>query len=370
MKIKISAYWKCQLIGWNVFAFFLYLVNILTNPHGSGFFIRAIVTAFFGIIFSHSLRITIKLFKIFQKSFAFQIFYLSLLSAIWAFLGTSLFLWVLTITGIQQSTNPQNPLTDEFFGFTIYAFYQISIITVSWTAIYFLVHYIRQIRKVEQQRASLTIKLIETEAQALRAQMNPHFIFNCLNSIKSLMQQNDNEKAITYLITFSKLIRTIFQNSDKREITLFDEIETCRLYTELESMRFGNKLFYTFNIEDSIDVKSIMVPALILQPFIENAIWHGLMPKEEGGTIQVIIAKKENQIACIVEDDGIGRKLSSQNKSNVSTTHQSKGLKLTQTRLELNNALTQRNAVVEISDKTTEGGQPAGTKVTLVFPHE
>jgi sensor histidine kinase YesM len=274
MKIKISAYWKCQLIGWIAIAFFLYFVNIVTNPHGSGFFIRALTTAFFGIIFTHSLRVTIKLFKIFQKRFALQIFYLSLLSAIWAFLGTSFFLWVLTTTGIQQSTNPQNPLTDEFFGFTIYAYYQVSIITTSWTAIYFLVHYIRRIREVEYERASLSIKLIETEAQALRAQMNPHFIFNCLNSIKSLMQQNDNEKATTYLVTFSKLIRTIFQNSDKREITLFDEIETCRLYAQLESMRFGNKLSCKFEIEESIDLKSIMIPALILQPFIENAIWH------------------------------------------------------------------------------------------------
>src|SRR6185369_4454367 len=105
------------------------------------------------------------------------------------------------------------------------------------------------------------------EAKALRAQMNPHFIFNCMNSIKSLIQKNEHEKAINYLTTFSKLIRTVFQNSDKREITLYDEIETCRLYTELESMRFGKKFSHEFNINEKLDLKSIMVPALILQPF-------------------------------------------------------------------------------------------------------
>ena len=127
-------------------------------------------------------------------------------------------------------------------------------------------------------------KMLELESKALRAQMNPHFIFNCLNSIKALVQKKDEDKAITYLTTFSKLIRTIFQNSDKREITLYDEMETCRLYTQLESMRFGNKFNYSFAVDNTIDLKSVMVPALIIQPFIENAIWHGIMPKEDGDT--------------------------------------------------------------------------------------
>ena len=116
------------------------------------------------------------------------------------------------------------------------------------------------VRKQERSKAKHEKELFELEAKALRAQMNPHFIFNCINSIKSLIQKNENEKATEYLTTFSKLIRTIFQNSDKREITLFDEIETCRLHTQLESMRFGNKLSYVFNVDETLDLKSIMVP--------------------------------------------------------------------------------------------------------------
>jgi len=165
---------------------------------------------------------------------------------------------------------------------------------------------INTVRKQEQEKAKTEKELLELEAKALRAQVNPHFIFNCMNSIKSLIQQHEEEKAVTYLTTFSKLIRTIFQNSDKREITLFDEIETCRLYTELESMRFGDKLSYSFSVDETIDLKSIMVPALILQPFIENAIWHGLIPKEEGGALHISVSKKDDKIHCIVEDDGIG----------------------------------------------------------------
>ena len=214
-------------------------------------------------------------------------------------------------------------------------------------------------------------ELLELEAKALQAQMNPHFIFNCMNSIKSLIQKDEKDKATMYLTTFSKLIRTIFQNSDKREITLYDEIETCRLYTQLESMRFGSKLSYAFHVDETIDLKSIMVPALIFQPFIENAIWHGIMPKEEGGAIHITISKKEDKIFCVVEDDGIGREVSMRNKFNGSLAdYQSKGVRLTQARLELSNFLSHRNATVQIIDKTNQENESTGTKVVVVFAEE
>ena len=151
------------------------------------------------------------------------------------------------------------------------------------------------VRKHERLKANHQKEMFELEAKALRAQMNPHFIFNCMNSIKLLIQQKEEDKAINYLTTFSKLIRTIFQNSDKREITLYDEIETCKLYTQLESMRFADKFRYTFSIDETIDLKLLMVPALIIQPFIENAIWHGIMPKEDGGCVKVTDKKKRRK---------------------------------------------------------------------------
>jgi LytS/YehU family sensor histidine kinase len=214
-------------------------------------------------------------------------------------------------------------------------------------------------------------QIVELEAKALRAQMNPHFIFNCMNSIKSLIQQDEKEKASTYLTTFSKLIRTIFQNSDKREIRLFDEIETCRLYAELESMRFGKKFSYAFNIDETLDLKSVMVPALIIQPFIENSIAHGIMPKENGGRVSVTVEKTDHTISCIIDDDGIGRDTSKQNKfKGDALQHQSKGMHLTQARLDLDNLFNERNAKVEIVDKTNGEGEPSGTKVTLSFTEE
>ncbi len=227
---------------------------------------------------------------------------------------------------------------------------------------------VRIVRREERLKSGYEKELLELEAKALRAQMNPHFIFNCMNSIKSLIQKNDQEKSILYLTTFSKLIRTVFQNSDKREISLYDEIETCRLYTQLESMRFSNRFNYQFNVDETLDLKSIMVPALIIQPFIENAIWHGIMPKNEEGTVTVTVAKNDNTICCIIDDDGIGREVSKQNKFlSADAAHQSKGEHLTQARLDLDNILNERNATIEIVDKKDGSVKPIGTKVIISF---
>lgn len=237
------------------------------------------------------------------------------------------------------------------------------------TGVYLFVRWrISSIRHQEHLKGKYEKELLELEAKALRAQMNPHFIFNCMNSIKALIQKGEQEKAILYLTTFSKLIRTVFQNSDKREITLHDEIETCRLYTQLESMRFGNKFNYAFCINPSLDLKSVMIPALIIQPFIENAIWHGIMPKEENGTVTVSIDKSDHTVRCTIDDNGIGRAVSKQNKFLTGdASHQSKGEHLTQARLDLDNLLNERDASIRIIDKEDESEKACGTTVIISF---
>ena len=223
------------------------------------------------------------------------------------------------------------------------------------------------IGKKEQQRIIHEKDLLELEARALRAQMNPHFIFNSLNSIKSLINKNENEKAAEYLTTFSKLIRTLFLNSDSREVSLHEEIETCKLYAQIERMRFGDKVDFGFDIDQSIDLKDIRVPALIIQPFIENAIWHGLVPKERGGRLLVTVRKNNGAIECIIDDNGIGRELSLKYKAQYESSHQSKGISLTRTRLELDKFLNNREDGIEIIDKLDGYGKPAGTTVILTF---
>lgn len=210
-------------------------------------------------------------------------------------------------------------------------------------------------------------ELLDLEAKALRAQMNPHFIFNSLNSIKSLINKNDNDTAANYLAVFSKLIRTLFQNSDKREVSLYEEIETCKLYTQIEKMRFGNKVGFQFNVDEHIDLKDIRVPALILQPFIENAIWHGMVHKEFGGRVQISIEEINGGINCIIDDNGIGRDISKQFKSSYETTYESKGIGLTKARLHLDKLLNDREDKITIIDKKDAAGRPEGTKVIITF---
>ena len=226
---------------------------------------------------------------------------------------------------------------------------------------------IQFIRKTEQQKLKHEKELMELEARALRSQMNPHFIFNSMNSIKSLINKNENEAAAGYLTTFSKLIRTLFQNSDKREVSLYEELETCKLYTQLEKMRFGEKVEFIFNVDESVDLKDIKVPALILQPFIENAIWHGLVPKETGGKVIISVKENNGSVECAIDDDGIGRELSKQYKTQYESTHESKGIGLTQSRLELDKLLNEREDTISIIDKKDERGNAEGTKVIITF---
>ena len=330
--------------------------------------LRAIVTGLSGLVVSHVLRLIIRRLKILDKTFKSQVIYLVLLNIIINLFAAILFAWVVRVTGIWLKFRPPGGFNLLlFFRFAVSLYYPGMMLTTAWTTVYFFVQYIRKIKKEENERADLKIKLLESEARALRAQMNPHFIFNCLNSIKSLINKNENDKAINYLNLFSRLILSLFHNSDKREVGLYEELETCKLYTQLEKMRFGDKVDFVFDIDGSIDLRSFKVPALIIQPFIENAIWHGLVPKESGG--KILVSAKENKgiINCTIDDDGIGRKLSQQYKIHYDATYQSKGIGLTRSRLELDKILNDRDNLIDITDKTDINGQAAGTRIILTF---
>lgn len=270
-----------------------------------------------------------------------------------------------------------NSVLPDYFFISYFSFLQVAnffVVYISLTSLlklsksWFIVTEIQtQLLKVEKEKSIHEKELLEMEARALRAQMNPHFIFNCMNSIKSLMQLKEEDRAINYLTTFSKLMRTLFQNSDKRQISLYDEIETCRLYVQLEAMRLNGKLNYLFDIDPNLDLKSVMVPALIIQPFIENAIWHGIVPRGEGN-INITVTGNENNesIICKVEDDGIGRDRSKLNKSASPILHESKGVFLSQARLNLGKLLNDMDATIETIDKH-ENGKACGTIVTFTF---
>ena len=145
------------------------------------------------------------------------------------------------------------------------------------------------------------------ETQALRSQMNPHFIFNALNSINAFVQGNDPDMASTYLSKFARVMRLVLENSRHAEVPLASDLEALRGYLDLERKRMRDKFDYTIDIDPGIDPSEVMVPPLVVQPFVENAIWHGMAGKEGTGHITLRVQQKGEQLLWIIEDDGVGR---------------------------------------------------------------
>ena len=228
---------------------------------------------------------------------------------------------------------------------------------------------VNQIRKDEQLKREYERKLADVELSALRAQMNPHFIFNSLNSIEYYIISNEPAKASDYLNRFSRLIRLILQNSKNTIVPLKDDIEALKLYIELESMRFDQLFDYEVKLEKGLNIEEISVPPMLLQPYVENAIWHGLLQKkDEKGKIEITIEMEKNQLICSVEDNGIGRVAAENLKSKTATKKKSYGMKITSDRLQMLNNLAGTNASVKVIDLYDHEEMPKGTRVELVIP--
>jgi two-component system, LytTR family, sensor kinase len=209
-------------------------------------------------------------------------------------------------------------------------------------------------------------KIAENRLAALRMQMNPHFIFNSLNSINNFISKNDNRKASTYLSKFSRLVRHIFDNAKAEWIPLEREIKALELYLELEKLRFDNKFDLMINVSDSINQGTVLVPPLLVQPFIENAIWHGLLHKDHGGgELSISYWKNGERLYVSVEDNGIGRAASGELGSGKTLTLEKKGLKLTDERIRIMNDMFGAGIHYTISDLVDDLGQSAGTRIEL-----
>lgn len=219
----------------------------------------------------------------------------------------------------------------------------------------------------EKKKNRLTQELNEIEQLALNAQMNPHFIFNALNSIQNYVLTNDKVLANKYLVKFSRLVRLVFENSKKQYITLEEELKACKLYLELESIRIENKLNFNLDIEPSLNSKTILIPCLLIQPILENAIWHGIVPLQTNGTITLRVFPILNmEKLCIeVEDNGVGQNhhstKSTKNKS-------SSGIVLTQKRVKIFSETFNSFGSFEIEDLEMRNYNTTGTLVRIIIP--
>ena len=213
-------------------------------------------------------------------------------------------------------------------------------------------------------------QLSKAKLEALRSQMNPHFIFNSLNAIQECILTNKVDAAYEYLSKFSKLQRMVLNNSEKELIPLSSEIEMLQLYLSLESLRFSKSFSYRMDMEGLTDADEIMIPSLITQPLVENAIWHGLRNKEGDKTLAIIYEEKDGTIFITIEDNGIGREKATAIKEQKMGSNQyaSKGTIMLQQRLHVLSQQFKVAIELTTTDKIDEPGNPTGTKVVLSFP--
>ena len=224
----------------------------------------------------------------------------------------------------------------------------------------------RKTAEMEKEKTELFKKAADLELKFLSSQMNPHFTFNSMNSIQYFLMNNETEKAQRYLVKYSKLIRMVLENNMHNLILLEDEIKTLSLYMQIEALRFTDKFEFEIMLSNELKSSSIKIPPMVIQPFVENAIWHGLMNKNNGiGKIMLNFSVSENMLKCTIEDNGIGRKRAKELSKEKE--HQSLGMLISSKRIEKMHTEFLRNKI-NIIDNLDHLGNPCGTLVELLLP--
>lgn len=233
-----------------------------------------------------------------------------------------------------------------------------------------IIRTIAEKRSAEMEGMKSKQKATEALLQSMRLQMNPHFLFNALNSIQQMILTGDEAVATRSLSKFSRLLRTVLIQSDQEKISLSKELEILELYVELESLRFKETFEYSIYCDPKIDKDETLIPAMLIQPFVENAIWHGLMHKEGMRKLSVTFREEKNLMVCTIEDNGIGRQASQHIKeeSIMDSKHTGKAIALARERLKIFGEHAQSNNQLQIIDEKDPSGKATGTTVIIRFP--
>ena len=232
----------------------------------------------------------------------------------------------------------------------------------------FFVKRTQKIKQREKERTFLNKKLAEMELKALRAQMNPHFIFNVLNSIQYYISHNKNEEAQHYMSKFAKLVRSTLDNSRSTFISLADELSLLRLYIDLEKIRFEDRFDYEIKIGNDIDLNAVKIPNMLLQPYVENSIKHGFKGKEAKYFIDISILSEKENIVCLIIDNGIGREKAALIPGAEKDKHSSTGTIIIKEKIEALKQYYNYDLSSVTEDLKDGNGNPIGTKVILTFP--
>ncbi len=224
-----------------------------------------------------------------------------------------------------------------------------------------------RIRTVKR-KALLQRQLLESELQSLRLKLNPHFIFNSLHTIQHYIIHNEREQAYDHLASFAQLMRDVLDSSGRDLIPLADELAMLRSYLDLEGLRFAGRFSYTIDVDDRLQAERQMIPPLLLQPFVENALRHGLRGQKRDGRIRISIRRQTDLVICHVEDNGIGRPDQSKNGGEQDSGHRSHGIHITRERLRILGERCKQDLRLDIIDLRDADGDPAGTRVSISIP--
>lgn len=228
---------------------------------------------------------------------------------------------------------------------------------------------IRSNKRKEVAKTAINKLLAEYQMSALQSQMNPHFIFNAINTIQGYILKKSEKEAYDYLAKFSKLIRMVLHHSQEKQLLLFYDLEVLNLYLELEQLRFGNNFDYVIRLDEQIDPRVVCIPGMLLQPYVENAVWHGIMNlrNRRRGLITIDIRQLDDTLKITIDDNGVGRALADTFRKDQH--HRSVGMALTERRIQALNQLEGYDtAKVEIIDLFDAKGEPSGTRVELILP--
>jgi LytS/YehU family sensor histidine kinase len=260
-----------------------------------------------------------------------------------------------------------DPLNDQIQKTLLYSLIPV---VVAFSFIVFIFYRAKREAFFKQKETELKLRISEVEMKALRAQINPHFIFNCLNSIHHYMHQQDVKQAGEYLIKFSQLIRYVLETSSSRMVSLADDLEALKPYMELEQLRMQQSFEFEINTHAIPDLDSIHIPPMMIQPFVENSIWHGLSHRGSGGMIRICINKKDNMVQCILEDNG-KRNISKNNGDRSATVKKtSMGMSLIKDRLAVVSEIYNVKADFKMEDCLLDPTPREGTRIMLVLPYE
>lgn len=238
------------------------------------------------------------------------------------------------------------------------------------TTVYLIMKYrLQKVRREQEWKSGLERQLLVLESKALRAQMNPHFIFNMMNSIQDFILKNDMKSAQKYLTKFARLVRMILDNSVQSEVLLDEELKANRLYVELEQQRFNQNFDFTFEIDQGLEDSGIRIPSMLIQPFLENAIKHGISHLEGQGRLRLSVKRINDDLMVEIEDNGVGRKAAAEWNALHQKDHQSMGSLLTEKRVEILNATLQSGIRLDVIDLSDANGRPSGTLVRMIFPY-